>query len=81
VKFWLIVGLCLSIVEIFSGFFIALSFGVGAFLMAGLLAAWPNLLTEWYQVVFVYCAISLLVASLAWRKFKKNQLDTTDVND
>ena len=64
VKFWLIVGFCLSTLEVFSGFFIALSFGIAGFVMAGLLKIWPTLLTEWYEVVFTYSAISLFVASL-----------------
>jgi len=81
VKFWLIVGFCLSILEVFSGFFIAMSFGIAGFAMAVLLKAWPSLFTEWYEILFVYSAISLLVASLACRTFRKNQTEKADVND
>ena len=81
VKFWLIVGLGLSILEIFTGFFIALSFGIAGFAMAGLLKVWPTIFTEWYEIVFVYSLTSLLVASLAWKYFRKNQTAQQDIND
>ncbi len=80
-KFWLIVGLCLSILEVFSGFFFALSFGVASFAMVVLLKVWPTLLTEWYEVVFVYSTLSLSVASLASSKFRKTQAANQDIND
>lgn len=81
VEFWLIVGLCLSILEVFSGLFVALSFGVASFGMALLLKVWPTLLTEWYEVVFIHSTISLSVASLAWSKFRKTQASNQDIND
>ncbi len=83
VEFWLIIGLCLSILEVFTGLFIAFSFGIAGFTMAGLLKVWPTLLTEWYEVVFIYSVTGLLVtmAFLAWGKFRKNQLRNQDIND
>ncbi|MDM8537560.1 hypothetical protein QUF70_12450 [Desulfobacterales bacterium HSG17] len=81
VKLWIIIGLCLSIIEVFSGLFFALSFGIAGFIMAGLLKVWPTLLTEWYEVIFIYSVISLLVASLAWKKFIKTQAQQQDIND
>lgn len=81
VKFWLIAGLILSILEIFSGLFFALSFGIAGFAMAGLLKIAPQLLTEWYEVIFVYSVFGLAIASLALNKFKKNQTQTPDIND
>ena len=82
VEFWLILGLFLSILEVFTGFFIALSFGIAGFAMAGLLKIWPVLLTEWYEAVFAYSLISLLVVTAfsAWKRFGKNQL-RKDIND
>ena len=81
VKFWLIVGLCLSILEVFSGLFIALSFGIAGFVMAGVLAVWPSFLTEWYEVVFTYSVISLIISSVAWKVFGKNLSTKHDIND
>lgn len=81
VKFWLIVGFGLAILEVFTGFFIALSFGVAAFAMAGLFLVWPTLLTEWYEVLFVFGLISLIFTSISWRLFNNTQGSKQDIND
>jgi membrane protein implicated in regulation of membrane protease activity len=81
IKFWLIVGLALSVLEVFSGLFFALSFGIAAFAIAGWLQIAPQSLTEWYEVIFIYSIFSLFIASLAWKKIKINQNKSVDIND
>lgn len=81
VEFWLTVGFVLSILEVFSGFFIALSFGIAGFILAGLLKVSPALFTEWYEIAFIYSVISLLIVFLARKIFVKSQTIEHDVND
>lgn len=81
VNFWLIMGFSLLILEIFSGFFVALSFAIGSFVMALLLQLWPTLLNSWYEIIFLYSVISLLVTFSTWKIFKKNQETQADIND
>ena len=81
IEFWIIIGLILFILEIFSGSFIALSFGISGIIMAGLFKVLPTLLTEWYEVTFIYSVISLLIAFLARKIFLKSKIIKHDIND
>lgn len=80
-KFWIIVGLLLSIAEIFTGIFIALSLGIAAFIMVALLEFFPSLFSEWYEIIFVYSIFSIIVTSMFWYwKVKVKKLHK-DIND
>lgn len=81
VEFWLTVGFVLSILEIFSGFFIALSFGIAGFILAVLLKVLPELFTEWYEIALIYSVISLLIVFLSRKIFIKSKAIKHDVND
>ncbi len=81
VNFWIIIGLVLLILEVFSGLFFALSFGIAGFIMAGWLKIAPQSLTEWYEIIFIYSVVSLSIASLAWKKLRNNQNKISDIND
>lgn len=81
VEFWLTVGFVLSILEIFSGFFIALSFGIAGFILAALLKVLPALFTEWYEIALIYSVISLLIVFLSRKISTKSKAIKHDVND
>jgi membrane protein implicated in regulation of membrane protease activity len=80
-KFWIIIGLLLSITEIFTGIFLGLSLGISAFIMAIVFYFFPNLFEEWYEILFVYSIFSIAVNSLFWYWKVKVKKPKRDIND
>ena len=80
-KFWLALGAALGIVEIFTGTFYALAFGVAALVLSGLLALWPGLLTLWYQVALAYSVLALAMSVMAYRWHQRSVGQQTDINE
>ena len=83
-EFWAILGAVLICLEIFDGHGIAVSFGISAFIMSGMI-----FLTELYQIHIVpswpfalleYAIISLVLAHFV-RKLRIFRGDTPDIND
>jgi inner membrane protein len=72
---WIVLGIILSVIEIFAVSFTLLWFGLGAFVIALLLLAWP---ATPLPVQLALWAISTGVLAIAWfRYFKPRLLDRT----
>lgn len=81
VNFWLVVGLVFASLEIVTGVFIALSFGISAFIMAGVFYFWPNIFDHWYEIAFVYSILSVGISSVFWYWRTKVKVPGKDIND
>ncbi len=83
-QFWAIAGGVLITLEIFDGNGIAVSLGISAMVMAGLIVTTKltefKLVPNWQIALLEYTAISLILAHFI-RKLPIFRGDTPDVND
>ena len=72
---WIVLGIALSVVEVFLASFTILWFGLGALVVAVVLLLWPG---TSLSVQLALWAISTIVLAVAWfRYFKPRLLDRT----
>ena len=72
---WIVLGIALSVLEIFLPSFTILWFGLGALLVAAVLLLWPSL--PLYAQLALW-AVATVAMSIAWfRYFKPRLLDRT----
>lgn len=80
-QFWIIIGVLLCILEVLSGFFISLTFGITALCMALLLFISPHIFPNWYILLAFYCAASFTSSYFIWKKYSSKEKEQIDIND
>jgi|SaaInlV_200m_DNA_4_1039719.scaffolds.fasta_scaffold24783_2 membrane protein implicated in regulation of membrane protease activity len=75
VDFWLIIGTVMVFVEIFTGDFTALSFGIAAYLVTAVLLCQPTLFLHWYNMLLLYSIFTLLIAIASRRLIDNDAYD------
>ena len=79
-NFWIILGVLLCVLEIFTGLFVSLSFGLSAFIIYGFLKSMPKLIDSWYELLFSYGLVGLILSIIMWYFFG-NKDKSIDIND
>ena len=80
VNFWIVVFVCLCVLEIFIGGFISLAFGLSALLMAGFLFLQPDLIGNGYVILLLYAILGLISSTCLWYFFAKKSKGV-DINE
>jgi membrane protein implicated in regulation of membrane protease activity len=78
--FWIIIAVLLCVLEVFTGAFISLSFGISAIIIYGILKLFPDFVTTWYEILFIYGLLCFILSVIMWYFFGKKNT-APDINE
>ncbi len=79
-SFWIIVAVSLFALEIFTGLFISLSFGISALMIAGIIYLYPDLIISYSELFFIFGLLGLVLSIIMWYFLGKRDTQP-DINE